>query len=94
MVLLVAVLAWDRLAVPNLLPAAVGVIALFVLFEKTMPWGDWMGRFTGLVLIGWGCDRPDPYAYQVAYACKCGNRMRPGLAVVYTNCGVVSPKIT
>jgi len=54
MVLLVAVLAWDRLAVPNLLPAAVGVIALFVLFEKTMPWGDWMGRFTGLVLIGWG----------------------------------------
>ena len=32
MVLLVVVLAWDRLADPNPLPAAVGVIALFVLF--------------------------------------------------------------
>jgi len=34
--------------------AWVGAIALLVLFEKTLPGGDWMGRFTGLVLIGWG----------------------------------------
>jgi len=33
--------------------ASVGAIALFVLLEKTMPWGDWMGRLTGLLLILW-----------------------------------------
>ncbi|MBV9374358.1 MAG: DUF2182 domain-containing protein [Alphaproteobacteria bacterium] len=32
----------------------VGAIALLVLFEKTLPGGDAMSRFTGLVLIGWG----------------------------------------
>jgi predicted metal-binding membrane protein len=32
----------------------VGAIALFVLMEKTMPWGDWMGRFGGGVLVVWG----------------------------------------
>jgi predicted metal-binding membrane protein len=32
----------------------VGVIALFVLFEKTMPWGDWMSRFVGVLLVFWG----------------------------------------
>ena len=34
--------------------AWVGAIALFVLLEKTMPWGDWMGRLTGLLLVLWG----------------------------------------
>ena len=34
--------------------AWVGAIALFVLLEKTVPWGDWMGRLTGLLLAGWG----------------------------------------
>jgi len=34
--------------------AWVGAIALFVLMEKTMPWGDWMGRLTGLLLVLWG----------------------------------------
>ena len=34
--------------------AWVGAIALFVLVEKTMPWGDWMGRLTGLLLVLWG----------------------------------------
>jgi len=29
-------------------------IALLVLIEKTLPWGGWMGRVTGVVLIGWG----------------------------------------
>jgi predicted metal-binding membrane protein len=32
----------------------VGAIALFVLFEKTMPWGDWMSRFGGVLLVFWG----------------------------------------
>jgi predicted metal-binding membrane protein len=32
----------------------VGAIALFVLLEKTMPGGDWMGRFCGALLIAWG----------------------------------------
>jgi predicted metal-binding membrane protein len=34
--------------------AWVGVIALFVLLEKTMPWGGWMSRATGVVLAVWG----------------------------------------
>ena len=34
--------------------AWVGAIALFVLLEKTLPWGDWMGRLTGLLLVLWG----------------------------------------
>jgi predicted metal-binding membrane protein len=29
-------------------------IALIVLIEKTLPWGGWMGRATGIVLIAWG----------------------------------------
>ena len=29
-------------------------IALLVLIEKTLPWGGWMGRVTGIVLIAWG----------------------------------------
>ena len=32
----------------------IGAIAMLVLFEKTLPGGHWMGRFTGLLLIGWG----------------------------------------
>jgi len=31
-----------------------GAIAVLVLLEKTMPWGDWMSRFTGVLLIVWG----------------------------------------
>ena len=34
--------------------AWVGAIALFVLLEKTMPWGGWMSRLTGLLLAVWG----------------------------------------
>jgi predicted metal-binding membrane protein len=34
--------------------AWVGAIALLALLEKTMPWGDWMGRLTGLLLVLWG----------------------------------------
>ena len=34
--------------------AWIGAIALFVLFEKTGSRGDWMGRLTGLLLVGWG----------------------------------------
>ena len=34
--------------------AWVGAIALFVLMEKTMPWGDWMSRFGGALLVVWG----------------------------------------
>jgi len=34
--------------------AWVGAIALFVLLEKTVPWGDWISRLIGLVLAGWG----------------------------------------
>jgi len=34
--------------------AWVGAIALFVLVEKTMPWGDRMSRFSGVLLILWG----------------------------------------
>jgi predicted metal-binding membrane protein len=29
-------------------------LALFVLFEKTVPAGHWLGRFAGLLLIAWG----------------------------------------
>jgi len=29
-------------------------IALIVLIEKTLPWGAWVGRATGIVLIAWG----------------------------------------
>ena len=29
-------------------------IALLVLIEKTLPWGGWMGRATGVVLVVWG----------------------------------------
>jgi predicted metal-binding membrane protein len=32
----------------------VGAIALFVLLEKTMPLGDWMSRFSGVLLVLWG----------------------------------------
>jgi predicted metal-binding membrane protein len=31
--------------------AWVGAIALFVLLEKTMPWGGWMSRLAGLLLV-------------------------------------------
>ena len=34
--------------------AWVGAIALFVLVEKTVPWGDRMSRFSGVLLILWG----------------------------------------
>ncbi len=29
-------------------------LALFVLVEKTMPYGHWPGRIAGVCLIGWG----------------------------------------
>jgi predicted metal-binding membrane protein len=34
----------------------VGAIALFVLVEKTMPWGDWISRLGGIRLLhtSWG----------------------------------------
>jgi len=32
----------------------VGAIALFVLVEKTMPWGDWISRIGGVLLVVWG----------------------------------------
>ena len=34
--------------------AWVGAIAILVLLEKTMPWGDWMSRLTGVIFILWG----------------------------------------
>jgi len=34
--------------------AWIGGIALLVLIEKVMPWGGWMGRATGAVMIAWG----------------------------------------
>jgi predicted metal-binding membrane protein len=34
--------------------AWVGAIAILVLLEKIMPWGDWMSRLTGLIFILWG----------------------------------------
>jgi predicted metal-binding membrane protein len=32
----------------------VAVIAAYILVEKVMPAGHWLGRVAGLVLIGWG----------------------------------------
>ena len=34
--------------------AWIGAIALLVLIEKTLPWGGWMGRLVGVVLVLWG----------------------------------------
>jgi predicted metal-binding membrane protein len=34
--------------------AWIGGIALLVLIEKVLPWGEWTGRATGAVMIGWG----------------------------------------
>lgn len=33
-------------------------LAVFVLLEKTVPYGHWLGRAAGVVLIGWGCALP------------------------------------
>jgi predicted metal-binding membrane protein len=32
----------------------IAAIALIVLTEKTLPWGGWMGRITGVLLVIWG----------------------------------------
>jgi predicted metal-binding membrane protein len=29
-------------------------LAIYVLLEKTIPLGPWLGRFIGIVLVGWG----------------------------------------
>jgi predicted metal-binding membrane protein len=29
-------------------------LAVFVLLEKTIPHGQWVGRAVGIVLVGWG----------------------------------------
>ena len=34
--------------------ARVASIALFLLTEKTVPWGDWMSRLGGALLVVWG----------------------------------------
>jgi predicted metal-binding membrane protein len=34
--------------------AWIAVIAVLVLIEKTLPWGGWTSRLTGIALIGWG----------------------------------------
>jgi predicted metal-binding membrane protein len=34
--------------------AWIAAIALLVLIEKTLPWGGWMGRLIGVVLVLWG----------------------------------------
>jgi predicted metal-binding membrane protein len=34
--------------------AWIAAIALLVLVEKTLPWGGWMGRLIGVVLVLWG----------------------------------------
>jgi predicted metal-binding membrane protein len=34
--------------------AWIGGIALLVLLEKVLPWGGWMGRATGAVIVAWG----------------------------------------
>jgi len=34
--------------------AWIAAIALLVLIEKTLPWGGWMGRLVGIVLVLWG----------------------------------------
>lgn len=33
----------------------IGGLAVFVLVEKMMPWGHWLGRVAGLALVFWGC---------------------------------------
>ncbi len=40
------------LGVMNLL--WIGTLAAFVLVEKVAPAGNWIARFTGVALIGWG----------------------------------------
>ena len=34
--------------------AWIATIALLVLIEKTLPWGGWMCRVIGVVLVLWG----------------------------------------
>ena len=34
--------------------AWVGAIAFFVLLEKSIPWGNWLSRLTGVLLVLWG----------------------------------------
>jgi predicted metal-binding membrane protein len=34
--------------------AWIGGIALLVLIEKVLPWGGWMGRATGVLMVVWG----------------------------------------
>ena len=34
--------------------AWIGGIALLVLIEKVLPWGGWMGRAMGILMIAWG----------------------------------------
>ncbi len=46
-----AVIRRDRLVVVT---ALIAVIALFVLFEKTVPAGHWLGYATGVALLVWG----------------------------------------
>jgi predicted metal-binding membrane protein len=29
-------------------------LAIFVLLEKTIPFGHWLGRFAGVTLVVWG----------------------------------------
>lgn len=29
-------------------------LAFYVLVEKLLPWGEWIGKTTGVVLVGWG----------------------------------------
>lgn len=29
-------------------------LAFYVLVEKLLPWGEWIGKTTGVVLLGWG----------------------------------------
>jgi len=29
-------------------------LAVFVLIEKTFPFGNWLGRIAGVMLVGWG----------------------------------------
>jgi predicted metal-binding membrane protein len=40
--------------------AWVGAIALFVPLQKTMPWGDWMSRLSGALLVVWGVGNFNP----------------------------------
>jgi predicted metal-binding membrane protein len=34
--------------------AWIAALALLVLIEKTLPWGGWMSRITGVLLVAWG----------------------------------------